>query len=138
MRCSGKHTSSDIFQIHTPTILSKLTKSDDTSFVPVMHRLKYPRSILTFLVGQIYHTLLQEREERGIADVAISRLEQLSPFPYDLVCDIHWCLQTRILCGAQLTPHLDTYPNASLLWCQVRKSYGAVHTFFIYCNRRSH
>jgi 2-oxoglutarate dehydrogenase E1 component len=44
--------------------------------------------ILTVLVGQIYHTLLQEREERGIADVAISRLEQLSPFPYDLVCDI--------------------------------------------------
>lgn len=51
--------------------------------------------------GQVYHTLLQEREERGIKDVAISRIEQLSPFPYDLV-----------------TPHLDMYPHADLLWCQ--------------------
>ncbi|THH06849.1 hypothetical protein EW145_g3798 [Phellinidium pouzarii] len=51
--------------------------------------------------GQVYYTLLQEREEKGINDVAISRLEQISPFPYDL-----------------LTPHLDKYPNADLLWCQ--------------------
>ena len=36
--------------------------------------------------GQVYYTLLQEREEKGINDVAISRVEQLSPFPYDLVC----------------------------------------------------
>ncbi|PFH53356.1 hypothetical protein AMATHDRAFT_55273 [Amanita thiersii Skay4041] len=51
--------------------------------------------------GQVYYTLLAEREARGIKDVAISRIEQLSPFPYDLV-----------------TPHLEKYPNASLLWCQ--------------------
>ncbi|RDB24355.1 2-oxoglutarate dehydrogenase, mitochondrial [Hypsizygus marmoreus] len=51
--------------------------------------------------GQVYHALLQEREEKGIKDVAISRIEQLSPVPYDL-----------------LTPHLDQYPNADLLWCQ--------------------
>jgi hypothetical protein len=36
-------------------------------------------------VGQIYYTLLKERQDRGIKDVAISRLEQMSPFPYDLV-----------------------------------------------------
>lgn len=35
--------------------------------------------------GQVYYTLLQAREERGIKDVAISRIEQISPFPYDLV-----------------------------------------------------
>lgn len=40
---------------------------------------------LTRPAGQVYHTLLQEREEKGIKDVAISRVEQLSPFPYDLV-----------------------------------------------------
>lgn len=51
--------------------------------------------------GQVYFTLLQAREERGIKDVAISRVEQLSPFPYDMI-----------------TPHLDQYPNADLLWCQ--------------------
>ncbi|CAE6533611.1 unnamed protein product [Rhizoctonia solani] len=51
--------------------------------------------------GQVYYTLLKAREDRGIKDVAISRLEQLSPFPYDL-----------------LTPHLDKYPNAELMYCQ--------------------
>ena len=40
---------------------------------------------LRHLPGQIYYTLVQEREQRGVKDVAISRLEQLSPFPYDLV-----------------------------------------------------
>ena len=60
-----------------------------------------PITFLSFALGQVYHTLLQEREDRGIYDVAISRLEQISPFPYDLI-----------------TPHLDKYPNASLLWCQ--------------------
>jgi hypothetical protein len=33
----------------------------------------------------VYFALLQEREEKGIKDVAISRIEQLSPFPYDIV-----------------------------------------------------
>jgi len=36
-------------------------------------------------LGQVYYTLLQEREAKGIKDVAISRVEQISPFPYDLV-----------------------------------------------------
>ena len=35
--------------------------------------------------GQVYYTLLKEREARQAWDVAISRLEQVSPFPYDLV-----------------------------------------------------
>ena len=35
--------------------------------------------------GQVYYTLLKEREDRGLKDVAISRLEQITPFPYDLV-----------------------------------------------------
>jgi 2-oxoglutarate dehydrogenase complex dehydrogenase (E1) component-like enzyme len=37
------------------------------------------------LLGQVYYALLKERSDRGIKDVAISRLEQISPFPYDLV-----------------------------------------------------
>lgn len=51
--------------------------------------------------GQVYFQLLKEREDRKINDVAISRLEQLSPLPYDL-----------------LTPHLDKYPNADVVWAQ--------------------
>jgi 2-oxoglutarate dehydrogenase E1 component len=50
--------------------------------------------------GQVYYALLEEREKRKLP-VAISRVEQLSPVPYDL-----------------LTPHLDTYPNADLVWAQ--------------------
>ncbi|GAA5976371.1 hypothetical protein JCM11641_005992 [Rhodosporidiobolus odoratus] len=51
--------------------------------------------------GQVYYTLLAEREKRGLKNVAISRIEQLSPLPYDLV-----------------TPHLDRYPNATTYWVQ--------------------
>ena len=51
--------------------------------------------------GQVYFQLLKEREDKKIDDVAISRLEQLSPLPYEL-----------------LTPHLDKYPNADLVWAQ--------------------
>ncbi|ORY33742.1 Thiamin diphosphate-binding protein [Naematelia encephala] len=51
--------------------------------------------------GQVYYQLLKEREDKGHNDVAISRIEQLSPLPYDM-----------------LTPHLDKYPNADLMWAQ--------------------
>ncbi|TIB73487.1 hypothetical protein E3Q18_03186 [Wallemia mellicola] len=51
--------------------------------------------------GQVYHTLIKHRDENDIKDVVISRLEQLAPFPYDM-----------------LKPHLDKYPNADLYWCQ--------------------
>ncbi|KAI1798277.1 2-oxoglutarate dehydrogenase complex E1 component mitochondrial precursor [Ganoderma leucocontextum] len=80
----------------------------DTNFqryIPESHPedLVAPENIRRHILctGQVYYTLLQEREEKGYNDVAISRLEQISPFPYDL-----------------LTPHLDKYPNADILWCQ--------------------
>jgi 2-oxoglutarate dehydrogenase E1 component len=69
--------------------------------------------------GQVYYSLLQEREAKGIKDVAISRVEQFSPFPYDLVS----CILSNLgdlLIVSQITPHLDAYPNADILWCQVR------------------
>lgn len=51
--------------------------------------------------GQVYYELIKRRRDLGLKDVAISRLEQISPFPYD-----------------ELTPHLDKYPNADLAWVQ--------------------
>ncbi|PSS06572.1 hypothetical protein PHLCEN_2v3630 [Hermanssonia centrifuga] len=80
-------------QIVYPTSMSFVVKSTVTSASPYVDS--------SSLSCQVYYTLLQEREDRGINDIAISRVEQLSPFPYDL-----------------LTPHLDKYPNADLLWCQ--------------------
>lgn len=46
-----------------------------------------PESIKRHILcsGQVYQTLLAAREERGIKDIAISRIEQISPFPYDMV-----------------------------------------------------
>ncbi len=64
----------------------------DTNFqryIPEPHpeELVAPENIRRHILctGQVYYTLLQEREEKGYNDVAISRLEQISPFPYDLV-----------------------------------------------------
>lgn len=73
---------------------------------------------LTLVVGQVYHALLQERDDKGINDVVISRVEQISPFPYDLVSAPYFLLLSLLLTALQITPHLDKYPNADLMWCQ--------------------
>ncbi|RMZ86265.1 hypothetical protein DV736_g6508, partial [Chaetothyriales sp. CBS 134916] len=52
--------------------------------------------------GQVYAALVKHRESLGIKDVAITRIEQLNPFPW-----------------AQLRDNLDSYPNAKqIVWCQ--------------------
>jgi 2-oxoglutarate dehydrogenase E1 component len=51
--------------------------------------------------GKVYYDLLQDREERGLDDVAIVRVEQIYPWPRDLLIE-----------------HISQYPNADLVWCQ--------------------
>jgi len=51
--------------------------------------------------GQVYYKLQQLRRAKGAKDVALVRLEQLSPFPH-----------------AALARRLARYPNAELVWCQ--------------------
>ena len=52
--------------------------------------------------GQVYVALVKHREQNKIKDVAITRIEQLNPFPW-----------------AQLKENLDMYPNAKdIVWCQ--------------------
>ena len=52
--------------------------------------------------GKIYYDLLAGRRERGIADMAIIRLEQLYPFPHTL-----------------FKAQIALYPTATeVLWCQ--------------------
>lgn len=95
-----------------------VTSSAQVSVVSVW-LVRNKSSINTTTVGQVYHTLLQEREAKGIKDIAISRVEQISPFPYDLVCPpFSPPLECR-LTVPQIAPHLDAYPNADILWCQV-------------------
>uniref|UniRef100_A0A5F9D6K2 2-oxoglutarate dehydrogenase complex component E1 n=1 Tax=Oryctolagus cuniculus TaxID=9986 RepID=A0A5F9D6K2_RABIT len=57
---------------------------------------------LLFCTGKVYYDLTRERAARGMAEqVAITRIEQLSPFPFDL-----------------LLKEVQKYPNAELAWCQ--------------------
>eukprot|EP00051_Salpingoeca_urceolata_P027485 m.481673 g.481673 ORF g.481673 m.481673 type:complete len:1016 (-) comp22278_c0_seq1:65-3112(-) len=64
---------------------------------------------LVLCSGKVYYDLVQERDSRGITDVAIARVEQISPFPFDLV---HM--------------HADNFPNAEVVWCQEEpKNMGA-------------
>lgn len=51
--------------------------------------------------GQVYYALLRSREENKLNNVAISRIEQISPFPW-----------------SQVREHADKYPNAQIVWCQ--------------------
>jgi len=59
--------------------------------------------------GQIYYQLSRARQARKIRDVVLVRLEQIAPFPHDII--------TRIIAG---------YPNAEVRWCQEEpKNMGA-------------
>lgn len=51
--------------------------------------------------GQVWTQLVTEREKRGLKDVAIVRLEQVSPMPL-----------------LNITEDLDKYPNADIMWAQ--------------------
>ncbi|EFA82517.1 2-oxoglutarate dehydrogenase [Heterostelium album PN500] len=56
---------------------------------------------LIFCSGQVYYLLKAAREAAKVKDAAIIRVEQLHPFPFDLVAD-----------------QLQHYPNAKVIWCQ--------------------
>ncbi|PIA94422.1 2-oxoglutarate dehydrogenase, mitochondrial [Cercospora beticola] len=52
--------------------------------------------------GQVFAALFKHREQNNITNTAITRIEQLNPFPW-----------------AQLKENLDSYPNAkTIVWCQ--------------------
>ena len=61
--------------------------------------------------GKIYFDLVAERRKRGIDDIAIYRIEQLYPFPFN-----------------RLGVRLSAYPNAEIVWCQEEpENMGAWH-----------
>jgi 2-oxoglutarate dehydrogenase E1 component len=51
--------------------------------------------------GKVYYDLLDAREEKGVDDVYIMRLEQFYPWPVK-----------------SLSTELSRFPNAELIWCQ--------------------
>ncbi|KAH9644301.1 hypothetical protein HF086_003800 [Spodoptera exigua] len=63
-----------------------------------------PNSVrkLSFCTGRVYYDLLKHRREKGLEkDIAIVRVEQISPFPYDLI-----------------KAEIEKYPNANIVWSQ--------------------
>ncbi len=71
--------------------------------LPESNRLVLDKKVRRVVVcsGKVYYDLLETRNERGINDVAIMRLEQLYPFPWK-----------------GLMQQLGRYPNAEVVWCQ--------------------
>ena len=62
-----------------------------------------PKSVkrIVFCSGNVYYDLIQQREETKINDIAIVRVEQLAPFPFDHIAN-----------------QASLYPNAEIVWCQ--------------------
>lgn len=59
--------------------------------------------------GQVYYFLSRQRRARRIRDIALVRLEQLAPFPHDILSRV-----------------LQQYSNAEIVWCQEEpKNMGA-------------
>lgn len=64
---------------------------------------------LVMCSGKVYYELADARTKLGINDVAIVRVEQLAPFPWDHVAT-----------------EAKKYPNAQIIWCQEEpKNMGA-------------
>jgi len=62
-----------------------------------------------FCSGKVYYDLLEARQKKEIKDIAICRIEQLAPFPFDRV-----------------SSEIGKYPNAQVIWCQEEsKNMGA-------------
>ena len=51
--------------------------------------------------GKVYYDLLEAREERGLTDIYLMRLEQFYPWPMK-----------------SMSTELSRFPNAELVWCQ--------------------
>ncbi|XP_043268323.1 2-oxoglutarate dehydrogenase, mitochondrial isoform X7 [Venturia canescens] len=90
--------------------------TEDTQFLRIIPEegvaAQNPNNVkrVVFCSGKVYYDLKKSRGERGMDDkVAIARMEQISPFPYDLV-----------------KKEVAKYPNAEIIWTQEEhKNQGA-------------
>ncbi|XP_012260678.2 2-oxoglutarate dehydrogenase complex component E1 isoform X2 [Athalia rosae] len=90
--------------------------TEDTQFLRVIPEegiaAQNPNSVkkLLFCSGKVYYDMTKARKERQLENtIAIARVEQISPFPYDLV-----------------KREAEKYPNAELVWTQEEhKNQGA-------------
>lgn len=101
---------------------------DDAGIVPKSRAPSPPQEPgvkrVVFCTGKVFYDLHAEREKSGKQDdIAIIRVEQLAPFPFDLVCR-----------------ELRRYPNAQVMWCQEEPmnmgAYFHVTPRFLTCLRK--
>lgn len=91
--------------------LHDLTEGSFQALLPEIDELAVDKvKRLIFCAGKVYYELLQHRRDQGRDDVAIIRIEQLYPFPYDAV-----------------KAQLEQYSQVSeIVWCQEEpKNQGA-------------
>ena len=83
--------------------LSEFTKGSFQTIIPENKDLKADKvKRIVACSGKVYYDLARKREEKGIDDVALIRVEQLYPFP-------HKAFATEV----------KKYPNATdIVWCQ--------------------
>ncbi|XP_021771281.1 2-oxoglutarate dehydrogenase, mitochondrial-like [Chenopodium quinoa] len=89
---------------------SELSEFDDmhqTSFKRLLEDQNYQSDLekgvrrLVLCSGKVYYELDDERKKHNSTDIAICRVEQICPFPYDLI-----------------QQELQRFPNAEIVWCQ--------------------
>jgi 2-oxoglutarate dehydrogenase E1 component len=83
--------------------LSEFTKGGFQTVIPEHKELKADQvKRVVVCSGKVYYDLAKKRDEKGLDDVAILRVEQLYPFPHKV-----------------FAAELRKYPNATeLVWCQ--------------------
>jgi len=67
---------------------------------------------VVFCSGKVYFDLLAARDAAGVKDVAITRIEQISPFPFD-----------------EVQKEVAKYPNANVVWCQEEPKNGGAWAY---------
>jgi 2-oxoglutarate dehydrogenase E1 component len=90
-----------------PTVKSNVEEfTGESGFQPLIPDPAHGASIgikrVIYCTGQVFMTLTKYRETHKITDTAITRIEQLHPFPWE-----------------QVRENLNQYPSASdIVWCQ--------------------
>ena len=91
-----------------PRAVSRLDELSQGGFRPVIgdpnfrHRVDCRRVLLCS--GKVYYTLLEAREDSGFDDVALVRIEQLHPFPFNEIRSVLASLSARDVVWVQEEP----------------------------------
>ncbi len=77
---------------------------DDPAFAPNGGRPAANTRRVLVCSGKVYYTLLEAREDSGFEDVAIVRLEELHPFPFDVLVPVLARYGASEICWVQEEP----------------------------------